>query len=289
MYSKKIKFDILTTVGFVTKKCRYKSFLVGLFKGSRYRSYVKAEGSLAKAVCECVKSGEEFHVNCKDFPILVRYYNKKLHIRGFDMLKLRKSFVKIVSLSAKKHCLISFLQGMFISCGYVQNPEKAYHLEFKIKEKWLKSAFVSCVKNLKIKFCKCENSKYTCFYLKSGEKILRFLSLLGLFDRASELSELIEARRVLSGVNRKVNVETSNINKTISASEKSISNIQALFALKDQSFWSENLILTAKTRIKYPHDSIEQLGKRFSPTLSKSAVNHRLRKLNELYKLLVDK
>ncbi len=204
------------------------------------------------------------------------------------MLELRKNFIKNFLSIDKKIYARAFLQGLFISCGYVQNPESAYHLEFKIKEKWIKSAFIRCTRKLKIKFCKCENSKYTCFYLKSGKKILRFLNLLGLFDRASELYELIEARMVLSSVNRKVNIETSNINKTISASEKSISNIQALFSLKDQSFWSDNLLLTAKTRIKYPHDSIEQLGKRFSPMLSKSAVNHRLRKIKEFYKMFVE-
>ena len=152
MYSKQIKFDILTTIGFITGKNCYKSFLVGLCKGSRYKSYVKAQGKLAKAVIEAIKGIDDIKANDLSFPVSVKYYKKKLHIRGIDMLKLRKHFVQSFVYNDKKKYARAFLQGMFISCGYVQNPETAYHLEFKIKEKWKKIAFVKCSKRLKIKF-----------------------------------------------------------------------------------------------------------------------------------------
>jgi cell division protein WhiA len=281
VYNKRTKYDLLTTVGLLKMPCCVQSFLTGLLKGSRLRLYAKLSGRVKRPLFRIIKGLKS------DFSIDLTLVGKKIYVRGLDMLFLRKRFVERVGknsiLKSRKHCLIAFIQGMFISCGYIQNPEQGYHLEFRVKGRWNCSAFRYVSRALNLKFGSYDTNGITCFYMKNSRRILRFLNLVGLFDKAAEVSELMSARSLVSMVNRQVNFETANINKSISAAEQCIANIKALLGLDNQSFWTESLYLMAVTRIKFPHDGIEKLGKRFSPSLSKSAVNHRLRRINSLY------
>ncbi|MDD3001332.1 MAG: DNA-binding protein WhiA [Candidatus Riflebacteria bacterium] len=281
MYNKRTKYDLLTTVGLLKMSCCVQSFLTGLLKGSRLRLFAKCSGRIKRPLFRIIRGLKS------DSLVELTLRGKKIYVRGLDMLLLRKRFVERVGknsiLKNRKHCLIAFIQGMFISCGYIQNPEQGYHLEFRVRGRWNCAAFRYVSRALNLKFGSYDTNGLTCFYMKNSRRILRFLNLVGLFDKAAEVSELMSARNLVSMVNRQVNFETANINKSISAAEQCIANIKALLGLENQSFWTESLYLMAITRIKYPHDGIENLGKRFSPVLTKSAVNHRLRRINCLY------
>jgi DNA-binding protein WhiA len=201
---------------------------------------------------------------------------------------LRRKFVaRFQSLSrggsSSKHCQISFMQGLFFAHGYVQNPGRGYHLEIRLRSRWLVAAFKKNARFLKMRFSYFQKGGYHIFYTKSSRQIIKFLNKLGLFEKALELSDFIATRSLLSMVNRQVNSETGNINRLVSAAEKTIAHIQQLFEYQDQDFWTDTLRETALIRLKFPHDSIEKLGARFQPPLTKSAVNHRLRRINAIY------
>lgn len=155
-----------------------------------------------------------------------------------------------------------------------------------MRGRWLIAAFKKIVGNFKVKFGQYQNGKDTCFYLKSGRRITKLLNRLGLFERSLELSDLTATRSILSMVNRQVNFETANINRLIGAAEESIRQIRELLDYHDQEIWTENLRQLSMMRLKFPHDSLESLGKHFDPPLSKSAVNHRLRRIKTLYNRL---
>ena len=277
-YRIKIKKDILRQLP--TLPCCRESFLVGALHGSQNIARLKAPKGIRKLclnkIREILKKSEQ--------AVLVK---RGIKFRGLDQLILRKKFVdrirRISSESSSKHCLLAFFCGLFFSRGYLQNPSKAYHLEFRIKNNWLWTAFKHAAYLLKLKFSFHETAKYKVAYLKSGNKIIKFLNKIGLFERSVELSDFSATKKILGMVNRQVNFETANINKTISAAERLIERIRILLDKSDQDFWSEKLRYTALMRLKYPHDSIENLGKRFQPNLSKSAVNHRLRRINSIY------
>jgi hypothetical protein len=215
-------------------------------------------------------------------------YGRTIKIKGLELSPLRKKFVERVkrleSDSASKHCIIAFMQGLFLGYGYLQNPAKAFHLEIRIKNKWLFAAFKKVASLLRMSFKRHELRGYQVAYLKSHNRIKKFLNQIGLFNLAMEFADYAATNKILGIVNRQVNFETANINRTISASESIEGILRKLIDYENQDVWSENLRQTAVVRLKFPQDSIEQLGQRFDPPLTKSAVNHRLRRIKAIFK-----
>lgn len=278
-YSLGIKREMLAAVSQLP--CCRQSFLAGLLSGNNHKSFVRSRRGLIKRL---VRSFKKMFGN--DQRILIT--GTRLFLPDVSLLELRRKFVDRFNLVAdaetsSSHCQTAFMQGLFIAHGYIQNPGRGYHLEFRLKGRWLPAAFKKTARFLKTRFGSYTKDDYQVFYSKSSRRIIRFLHRLGVFNKALELSDFIATRKILSMVNRQVNSETANINRLVSAAEKSILNIQALIELPEQDFWTENLYETALMRLKYPHDSIEKLGARFTPPLTKSAVNHRLRRINAIH------
>ncbi|MFZ5952929.1 MAG: DNA-binding protein WhiA [Candidatus Rifleibacteriota bacterium] len=278
-YSLRIKREMLAGVSQLP--CCHQSFLAGLLSGSDQSPFVRTRRGLIKRLIK------------KLYLILgesqkVVFSGSTISLPGVSLLSLRQKFVARFKMldqdsQGSKHCQNSFMQGLFIAHGYVQNPGRGYHLEFRIRGRWLKSAFKKTSRFLKMRFSSFEKGRFSIFYCKNSRRIIKILNQLGVFEKALELSDFLATRKLLSMVNRQVNSETGNINRQISAAEKSILQIQQLIELPEQDFWTENLFQTAIVRLKHPHDSIEKLGERFEPPLTKSAVNHRLRRINALF------
>ncbi len=284
-YSRRLKKELLQNL--VALPCCRESFLAAAL-------------SVKRSVC-CIRTAPQLVKPLKkrliqDFMLADSLIVKGCTIRcpELDVLYFRKKYVERfarLSLGSKssRHCQISFLQGLFFSHGYMQNPAKGYHFELRLRGRWLIAAFIKTARILKIRLSKLQKATYTVFYCKSSKKITRLLATLGLFDKSLELSDFLATRSILSVVNRQVNSETANINRLISAAEKNIIRIQQLLELPQQEFWTHSLRIMALTRLKFPHDSIEKLGSRFEPPLSKSAVNHRLRRINAIYEKVFSK
>ncbi len=279
-YAVRIKRELLHLISLNRLQCCRQSFLVSLLQGLRCSPFIKARQRLRSRLLICLQTilpaGQA-----------IKTHGARIIIPGFDQLILREKFVdrmRVYSdVGSAKHCLSAFLQGLFISHGYIQNPDRGYHLEFRLKGKWLIAAFKKVAVRLRLRFCVYKNDQYYSFYMKSGRRITALLNLLGLFDRSLEFADLRATRSLLSMVNRQVNSETANINRLISAAESSITHIRELLEFEDQEIWTESLHQLAQIRMKFPHDSLEALGKRFEPPLSKSAVNHRLRRIKALH------
>ncbi|MBU1106439.1 MAG: DNA-binding protein WhiA [Candidatus Riflebacteria bacterium] len=261
--------------------CCLQSFFTGLLRGSARQPQIKVRRSLHRSLKLFLRQvlPADTTIEVGGTEILVE--------NNFDQLELRKKLVERIrrtnDSSSGKHCQRAFLQGLFVARGYIQNPGRGYHLEFRLPGHWLPAAFKTVCHQLRMKFGSYKTEKGFCFYLKSSRRIIKFLNLLGLFEKSLELSDLKATRSLLSMVNRQVNFETANINRLIGAAEESINQIKALLALEDQEIWTESLRQLSLIRIKYPHDSLEALGLRFDPPLSKSAVNHRLRRIKSLH------
>ncbi len=279
-YSLGIKREMLAAVSQLP--CCRQSFLAGLLSGHHRQTFVRTRRGLIKRLVRSFKK-----MFGTDQRILIA--GTRLFLPDVSLLELRRKFVDRFNLIADAetssfHCQTAFMQGLFIAHGYIQNPGRGYHLEFRLKGRWLPAAFKKTARFLKTRFGSYKKDDYLVFYSKSSRRIIRFLHRLGVFNKALELSDFIATRKILSMVNRQVNSETANINRLVSAAERSIIQIQQLIDLPEQDFWTENLYETALMRLKFPHDSIEKLGARFSPPLTKSAVNHRLRRITAIHK-----
>lgn len=277
-YSFNVKKEILANMP--TLQCCQQSFLVGLLKGSKTRPLVRVQKPLRQKLYQALMDLLPKHCT----PTLKGSF---IYLKGIDQLALRKRFVDRVARTSGSasggHCYQAFLQGIFLADGYVQHPAQGYHLELRLKGRWRMAALKTVARLVKLRFSHIEQASYHLFYLKNSRRIVQFFNSLGLFDKALELSDLMATKGILSMVNRQVNFETANINRLIDASEQAIEQIKELLDYHDQDIWTESLRQLAIMRIKFPHDSLKKLGRRFEPNISKSAVNHRLRRIKALY------
>lgn len=181
-------------------------------------------------------------------------------------------------------CKRSYLRGTFLAGGSVNNPEtSSYHLEiFSLYEEH--SADLTALMNqYDLNSKQLERKKGYISYLKEAEKISDFLSLIGGYQALLKFEDVRIIRDMRNSVNRLVNCETANLNKTVSAAMKQVESIQLIDKEIGIDNLPDRLREVARLRIDNQDVSIKELGEMVSTgKISKSGINHRLRKLNEM-------
>ena len=181
-------------------------------------------------------------------------------------------------------CKRSYLRGAFLAGGSVNNPEtSSYHLEiFSLYEEH--SADLTALMNqYELNSKQLERKKGYISYLKEAEKISDFLSLIGGYQALLKFEDVRIIRDMRNSVNRLVNCETANLNKTVSAAMKQVESIQLIDKEIGIDNLPDRLREVARLRIDNQDVSIKELGEMVSTgKISKSGINHRLRKLNEM-------
>lgn len=178
----------------------------------------------------------------------------------------------------------SYLRGAFLAGGSVNNPEtSSYHLEiFSLYENH-SEGLTKVMNEYELNAKHIERKKGSITYLKEAERISDFLSLIGGYQALLKFEDVRIVRDMRNSVNRLVNCETANLNKTVSAAMRQVESIQLI----DEEIGIDNLPdrlrEIAKLRVEHQEISLKELGEMMSTgKISKSGVNHRLRKLNEL-------
>jgi hypothetical protein len=194
----------------------------------------------------------------------------------------------------------AYIRGAFLGCGSVSNPEKTYHLELVGKKTPLANkkierspatgaehcAYLQSIKSIlddyEIKSNLIHRKAHWVLYLKEGSSVADFLSVIGAHRGLLEMENIRIVKEMRNDVNRQVNCETANLNKTIAASYDQVADIMLIkdqFGLKNLP---RNLYDIAELRLNYPDASIKELGERLDPPVGKSGVYHRLKKLNQI-------
>ena len=174
------------------------------------------------------------------------------------------------------------IREAFIKTGFINDPNKDYHLEILFKSKKKTEEVKEIIQNfgIDIKFTK-KDSQYM-LYLKDGEEISSFLALIGANKAVIKFEEVRVIKDTRNNINRLVNCETANLNKTINAAVKQIDAIKKLKKNKQFDKLPENLKEIANLRIENPDATYEDLGKLLSKPIGKSGVSHRLEKIVEI-------
>ena len=176
----------------------------------------------------------------------------------------------------------ALIRGSFLGSGSISNPENSYHLEIAFQnEQFLNLALKTC-EELDIKVKKMVNDNKYCIYLKEGEEISKILILMGANRAVLRFEEIRVQREMRGKVNRIVNCETANLNKTIDASVKQIEAIKKLKQKKKFYMLNDNLKEIAELRLKYPDISLIELGNKLKEPIGKSGANYRLKKIMEI-------
>lgn len=178
-------------------------------------------------------------------------------------------------------CIRAYIAGAFIGGGSIMSPEKSYHLEFVTAHYSVSRSFTELFDKFDIPAkTLMRKSKYVT-YFKDNEIICDVLALMGAVDAVLEVSTTNMEKSVNNQSNRIWNFENANLDKTIEASFKQAAAIEKI-GIENLP---ENLKETARLRIANKELNLTQLGQLFDPPLSKSAVNHKMRKIMEIANL----
>lgn len=185
----------------------------------------------------------------------------------------------------------SYLRGAFMASGSVNNPETSrYHLEiFSIYEEH-NDDVCQMLNYYDLNARTLERRNGYISYLKGAARIADFLTLIGATNSMLKFEDVRIVRDMRNSVNRLVNCETANLNKTIDAASKQIENIQYIESTVGLSSLPGKLQEIAELRLEYPEVSLKELGEMIpSGAISKSGINHRIRKINEFADKLREK
>lgn len=181
-------------------------------------------------------------------------------------------------------CRRSYLRGAFLAGGSVNNPEtSSYHLEIFSLYQEHSEALVELMNAYGLNAKSIERKKGFIAYLKEAEKISDFLSLIGAHSALLKFEDVRIVRDMRNSVNRLVNCETANLNKTIGAAMRQVENIQYIDQMIGIEGLPDRLQEIARLRVEYQDITLKELGEMVSGApISKSGVNHRLRKIDEI-------
>lgn len=183
----------------------------------------------------------------------------------------------------KPCCKRSYLRGAFLAGGSVNNPEgSSYHLEISSMYEEHCKALVSLANKFDLNARCIERKKGFVFYIKEGEKIIELLNIIGAHQALFKFEDVRIMRDMRNSVNRIVNCETANLNKTIGAAVRQIENIKLLQREIGLDNLPDKLKEVAVIRLQHPDMNLKEVGELLKGQVSKSGVNHRLRKIDEL-------
>lgn len=179
-------------------------------------------------------------------------------------------------------CRRAFLRGAFLGAGSMSDPNKSYHFEIvcdsDVMAKQIQRLMCDFSMDAKI----VRRKKSYVVYLKEGDQIADILNIMEAHVSLMELENIRILKDMRNTVNRKVNCETANINKTVSAAVKQLEDITYLRDNMGLEKLAEGLREVAYARLSHPDATLKELGELLSPPVGKSGVNHRLRKLSDL-------
>lgn len=178
-------------------------------------------------------------------------------------------------------CRAAYARGAFLGGGSVTAPQKGYHLEFntKLKQNAHRLQEMLLADGIQTKIT--QRKGYHVVYIKGGENIADLLGCIGAASGVFEMYSVQIEREMRNSVNRRVNCETANTNKTALASGK---HLVAIKKIKQSGKWDklpDVLKEIGSLREEYPEDSLKELGERIDPPIGKSGVNHRLSRILE--------
>lgn len=174
------------------------------------------------------------------------------------------------------------VRGTYLGSGSINNPEKKYHLEIGIARKSDAEEIAKYLMKYNIKSNIIEKNSDYAVYLKDGEEISKFLALLGANKSVIKFEEIRVQREMNNKINRIVNCETANLNRTINASIEQIEAIRKLKQSRKFEKIDEQLKEIAEIRLQNPNASLAELGKMLKHPVGKSGVNYRLKKIMEI-------
>ncbi len=182
----------------------------------------------------------------------------------------------------KDCCKKAFVRGIFLATGSVNDPNKAYHFEIVVQNKEMAEAVRQVVNSFALDAKVVKRKKYYVVYLKEGSMIVDILNVMEAHVCLMDMENVRIIKDMRNDINRRVNCETANIKKTVNAARRQIEDIEYIEQTKGLSYLKDSLRVVAEVRMAEPDANLVELGEMLNPPISKSGVNHRLRKISNI-------
>ena len=186
------------------------------------------------------------------------------------------------ALLEKDCCRRAFLRGAFLAGGSVTDPEKRYHLELSTTHWKVSRETGTLLLEMELPAKETERKGSSVLYYKQSEAIEDFLTVIGAPVSAMAVMEAKIEKDWRNEANRKTNCDSANVDKAVAASQEQLAAIRKLEERAVLETLPEKLQQTATLRREHPEMTLSELAELHEPPISKSAVNHRMRKLLSL-------
>ena len=187
------------------------------------------------------------------------------------------------ALLKKSCCKKTYLRGIYLGGGSLSNPEKSYHLELITHNDTFAEALAAYINaQYELGAKATQRKKNYIVYIKESEKIVDFLNIIGAHQTLLSYENVRILKQMRNNVNRVVNCETANLNKTVDAAYEQVAKIEAIEELVGLEVLPIKLQEVARIRMENPEASLKELGELLDPPIGKSGVNHRLKKIIEM-------
>lgn len=175
----------------------------------------------------------------------------------------------------------AIIRGAFLGSGTISDPRKGYHLEIYFKDEKSLYIAIGILNYYNINVKSIEQKKWI-LYIEEGESISNFLAFVGAKNSVLEFEETRVVKEIRNNVNRQINLENANLNKTILSSVKQINYIKLIKKKNRFNELSDKERKLAEIRLKNPDASLDDLRKMLGENISKSGVSHRMKKIERL-------
>ena len=199
---------------------------------------------------------------------------------GYDRRQSLAMHVNLALLE-EEHCRVAFLRGAFLAGGSLTDPQKSYHLELAATHLRASREVETLLREMKMNPKSIRRSAYYVIYFKQSDEIEDFLTMIGAPLAAMNMMNVKLEKDLHNQVNRKLNCDAANIDKSVEAARRQVREI--LLLQERGGCWEElpeRLRETAELRLRFPELPLSELAGKFSPPITKSCLNHRLRKLS---------
>jgi len=224
----------------------------------------------------------------KTHTYIITLVEAKSILETLGIISFEKGYFEIIDtipkqFTEKECCTRAYVRGIFVGGGSVSDPEKGYHLEFvthslEFAEQF--SELLNSTYDLNSKVINRKNSHVV--YLKEGDQIVDLLNIIGAHNALMDFENVRIVKQVRNQVNRLVNCETANLNKTVNAAYDQFQNIIYIKETVGLEYLPDNLIEVANIRLENREASLVEIGQLLNKSVGKSGVNHRFKKIEKI-------
>lgn len=233
----------------------------------------------------------EYKIEVQDKSYIITFKQKELQDNLNQLLEIKENNIKLsqeeiqnlkILTKQGETTLKSLVRGIFLGAGAINNPEKTNQLTIGVNSEETAQLILKNLEENDIKFKIIKKSDNYHIYTKDGEEISKALAFIGANKAVLEFENIRIQREMRNKINRIVNCEGANLNKTMNASIEQIEAINRLKKNRKFQKLDKNLKEIAEIRLKNPNANLTQIAQMMKEPIGKSGVNYRLKKIVEL-------